>query len=118
MDNQNIIHIKVSEIPAIIKDLQKIFTIHFLKKNGEARVIATRNDMIKIKETIKGVRPTSEEVKKNMITTQDINVLKELKKQGANIKDPKVISSTWRRAIFSRITKIVGNGKTYIIDQD
>lgn len=110
--------ISVEEIPQLIKDLRLIFSIHFLKKNGDERIISTRNDMVRIKETIKGIRPTSEEVKKTMLTMQDLNVLKDLQKAGQDITDPKVISKTWRRAIFSRITKIVGNGNTYIVKKE
>lgn len=111
--NKQIVQIKVEEIPRIIKDLKKIFSIHFIKKNGEERIILTRNDMVKIKETIKGVRETTEEVRRKMLTMQDITVLQDLKKQGQNIKDPKIIAKTWRRAIYANIKKIVSNHTIY-----
>lgn len=113
--SKEIIKIEVEEIPEIIKQMQKIFSIHFLKKNGEERTILTRNDMVKIKKTIKGVSPTSEEVKKQMLTMQDLSILMKLQKEGEDIKNPKIIAKTWRRAIYNRIQKIVGNNKEYIV---
>jgi len=115
---QNIVKIKVEEIPQIIKDLRLIFSIHFLKKDGTKRIIKTRNDMVKIKETIKGIRATSEEVKERMLTMQDLTVLQELQKQGQNIKDPKIIAKTWRRAIYKNIKKIVSNHTIYEVIQE